>query len=245
MSDKSGLPVTRRDASYEVGYAKPPRQTRFSPGKSGNPKGRPKGAKNKRPALNEERLKDIVLEEAYRDISVRDGNRTVSMPMAKAVIRALAVNAAKGQHRAQRLFAEMLTTTERQNKQLADEWLNTAMDYKIEWDQELLRRERMGITDLPPPLPHPDQVKIDMNTGNAWVEGPMTKEEKAALDEWVVKRDDFMEEVEFLHSELESTVDKKHRAFLQADMAQSQKIVDMIQKMLDLQGYPKRGSMAR
>ncbi|MCC6947027.1 MAG: hypothetical protein IT539_04590 [Bradyrhizobiaceae bacterium] len=31
---------------YEVGYAKPPRATRFKPGQSGNPKGRPKGVRN-------------------------------------------------------------------------------------------------------------------------------------------------------------------------------------------------------
>lgn len=32
--------------TYEVGYAKPPVKTQFKPGKSGNPKGRPKGSKN-------------------------------------------------------------------------------------------------------------------------------------------------------------------------------------------------------
>jgi len=31
---------------YEVGYGKPPRHTRFEPGVSGNPHGRPKDAKN-------------------------------------------------------------------------------------------------------------------------------------------------------------------------------------------------------
>jgi len=32
-------PKTRRD--YEVGYGKPPRDTRFKEGQSGNPRGRP------------------------------------------------------------------------------------------------------------------------------------------------------------------------------------------------------------
>lgn len=33
-------------ASYAVGYARPPTSSQFQPGQSGNPKGRPKGARN-------------------------------------------------------------------------------------------------------------------------------------------------------------------------------------------------------
>ncbi len=35
-------------AKGEVGYGKPPAEHRFQPGKSGNPGGRPKGAKGRR-----------------------------------------------------------------------------------------------------------------------------------------------------------------------------------------------------
>ena len=68
--------------------------------------------------------------------------------MAQAVIRSLAVNAAKGNQRAQRLFTELLTATERDNKRLHDEWLETAIEYKVEWEKELARRQRLGI-DVP------------------------------------------------------------------------------------------------
>jgi hypothetical protein len=169
-------------SKYEVGYGKPPAQTQFKPGQSGNPRGRPQGARNKRPALNEERLKSIILEEAYRAIRINDGDRQIKVPMAQAIVRAVAVNAVKGQQRAQRLFTELLSTTEKENRALSDAWLDVAMTYKIEWDKELERRQRLGITDLPDPLPHPDHIILDMMTGTAYIRGPSTKEEKQLWD---------------------------------------------------------------
>jgi Family of unknown function (DUF5681) len=35
-----------KEPDYDVGYPKPPRHTRFTKGRSGNPRGRPPGAKN-------------------------------------------------------------------------------------------------------------------------------------------------------------------------------------------------------
>ena len=181
-NDNPSKALSVRPASYEVGYAKPPVATRFKPGQSGNPKGRPKGAKNKRPALHEERMKDIILDEAYRTITVRDGDRNVTVPMAQAIIRSLAVNAAKGQHRAQRLFAELLAATERSRTQLHERFLASAIEYKVEWERELARRDALGIRDLPAPLPHPDHVVVDIRSGTVRFAGPATKEEKAEWD---------------------------------------------------------------
>src|SRR3954451_2265125 len=113
----ANLPSTRTD--YDVGYAKPPTATRFQPGRSGNPSGRRKGSSKNGPvlpALNDERLKTIILEEAYRSISINDVNGQMDIPMAQAVVRSLAVNAAKGNQRAQLLFTDLLKSVERDNK---------------------------------------------------------------------------------------------------------------------------------
>ena len=179
-SGKPGALVAR--PGYEVGYGKPPEDTRFRKGQSGNPRGRPKGARNKLPALNEERMKNIILEEAYRTITVRDGTRNITVPIARAVLRSLAVNAVKGQHRSQRLFADLLSGVETSNKALHDGWFSAALDYKIAWDEELQRRARVGITYLPAPLPHPDHIQFDMNRGTVVVRGPKTREEKVVFE---------------------------------------------------------------
>ena len=217
---------------YEVGYGKPPVGSRFKPGQSGNPRGRPKGANTRLPALNEERMKSIILEEAYRGITVRDGDRNVSVPIAQAVLRSLAINAVKGQHRAQRLFAELLAATERQNKALADEWLDVAMTYKIEWERELARRDRFGITDLPPPLPHPDHVKIDMRRGTARVVGPSTKEEKVEYDMWIERRCTFEAELEELRADLAAEKSPRLRKVLETEIGQTERVLEIIDNCL-------------
>ena len=49
--------------SYEVGFSKPPRSTQFKPGQSGNPAGRPHGAKNFATALEDELRAPVTVTE--------------------------------------------------------------------------------------------------------------------------------------------------------------------------------------
>jgi hypothetical protein len=174
-----------RPTSYEVGYGKPPVHSRFKPGRSGNPKGRPKGSQNRVVPTGpvEERLKAIILQEAYREVPINDGKGQVTIPMAQAVVRSLAVSAAKGSQRAQRLFTQLLATTEREHRVAREKLLEAVVTYKVEWGKELDRRRRLGVT-APDPLPHPDHLVIDLAEGTVQIEGPATREEKVLWAIW-------------------------------------------------------------
>jgi len=51
------------DGNYSVGYGKPPEETRFKSGQSGNPKGRSKGSKNFSTHFEEELSQQVTLVE--------------------------------------------------------------------------------------------------------------------------------------------------------------------------------------
>ncbi len=70
---------------YEVGYGKPPKSGRFKPGQSGNPKGRPKGAKNLKTELEEELLEKVPIKEHGKVRKVSKQRALLKAQMAKAM----------------------------------------------------------------------------------------------------------------------------------------------------------------
>jgi hypothetical protein len=95
--------------SANVGYRHPP--AGFSKGQSGNPFGRPKGSKNK-PRAQSERLRSLMLKEAYRPFKVASEGQEVTLPLAQAVFRSMAEAAAKGEAKAQAAFLQLVGATE-------------------------------------------------------------------------------------------------------------------------------------
>ncbi len=77
--------------NYEVGYKKPPKHTRFKPGQSGNPRGRPKGTNN---------LKTDLMEELGEKIVIREGDRSQKVSKQRALLKSVVNRAIKGDARA-------------------------------------------------------------------------------------------------------------------------------------------------
>jgi hypothetical protein len=87
-----------KSATYSVGYGRPPKETQFKPGTSGNAKGRPKGT---RPigAI----LQDII----QQKISVTEGGKTRRITTLEVMFRRLANDAMRSDQKAIKLLLSL------------------------------------------------------------------------------------------------------------------------------------------
>jgi hypothetical protein len=98
------------------------------------------------------------------------------------VLRKVAVAAANGNTRAQQNYLNLLIGAEADRRVATMEMLKTAVDYKERWHHVLAERAREGTTG-PEPVPHPDDVLIDYETGNIRIDGPVMEDQKQARDQ--------------------------------------------------------------
>ena len=90
-------------SDYAVGYGRPPEHTRFKPGRSGNPKGRPKRHRNLRTIVED------ILNERMR---IRVGERTRDVPQVEALVRTILNRALKDDLRAFNALMALIRTTD-------------------------------------------------------------------------------------------------------------------------------------
>ena len=105
------MPREQRE-DYEVGYGKPPRHTRFAQGQSGNPRGRPSGAKNFTTLLSEALNEPVIVTE-------HGGRRKVSKR--QAIVTQLVNRSATADFRAIKILLDIVRDIERQTEPTAPE----------------------------------------------------------------------------------------------------------------------------
>jgi Family of unknown function (DUF5681) len=123
-------PDDERD--YEVGYGKPPRHTRFEPGRSGNPRGRPPGAKNMKTLLSKA-LNELVV------VTEPGGRRKVSKR--EAIVTQLVNRSAKADYKAIQILLGMLRDVEGNSDAHSPDAAFT------EADQQIIQRIRSRLRD--------------------------------------------------------------------------------------------------
>lgn len=88
--------MSKAPKDYNVGYARPPAETRFKAGKSGNPAGRPPGSKN---------MATWVKEELARKVDVVQGGEAKRLPKGRIIVLKQIDKAMNGSERA---FASLM-----------------------------------------------------------------------------------------------------------------------------------------
>jgi len=82
----------KKKRDYKVGYGKPPRHSKWKPGQSGNPKGKPKGRKNMRTILSD------VLESM---VTITENGKSRRVKFLQALAHQMAAKALNGSPRDQ------------------------------------------------------------------------------------------------------------------------------------------------
>ena len=101
----------------------------------------------------------------------------------------------------------------------------------MQWEKELERRAHLGVT-APDPIPHPAPIHVDPRTGAVTFPGPMTKEEKLEWDRWRERKAEFEAERAELQRMLKKAKDDKAREFIRTDIAQTERILQLIGKVV-------------
>jgi hypothetical protein len=112
--------------AYEVGYKKPPRHTRFQPGQSGNPKGRPKRSRNL----------DIMFEEELNaPVKIREDGRPRTVSKKRVFVTQTVHRAIQGDARAAAFVIKMIDKIDcrrayRTETSLSNENLETLLELR-------------------------------------------------------------------------------------------------------------------
>jgi hypothetical protein len=111
-----------KERNYEVGYGRPPRRTRFQRGQSGNPRGRPPGAKNLKTLLSDALNEPVIVTE-------NGGHRKITKR--QAIIKQLVNQSATADWRAMKILLDLLREIEGQTEPASPGTSFSAADEKV------------------------------------------------------------------------------------------------------------------
>jgi hypothetical protein len=109
--------------------------------------------------------------------------------------------------------------------------LDGIIDYKWKAEREIERCKVTG--EEPPDLPmDPDDIQIDMETGEITYTGPTAWDRKAEDRIWRARKASQRQEITFLERELEKTEDPEMRKSIERDIENVREILSLLTEIL-------------
>jgi hypothetical protein len=172
----------------KVGYGRPPKAHRFKKGQSGNPHGSSKKAR-KRQQRQFLPFDDVILDDAGKQIRIRQGNRTSTISMKEALLQKQYSLALGGNRVALKNSLDQIAKAEKNKLERVLELYETFVDYKENYPANAKSHRARGLGLL---LPHPDDIQLDPYTGEVTTTGPQNEKELARLKKILEGREFFM-----------------------------------------------------
>jgi hypothetical protein len=123
--------------TYEIGYRRPPASGRFKKGKSGNPRGRPKGSTN---------FLTILEKELNQSIVVNENGKKKTITRMHAMVKRIVAGALQGDLKALMTLFEILRRTGKFAEASVEALLPD--NYQSVLDSYVTRRQKVDSTKL-------------------------------------------------------------------------------------------------
>ena len=170
-----------KTGNYDVGHGKPPVDSQWKKGQSGNPHGRPSKSDTEPFVGKSHPIRDAIFDELERMVPIKEGGSTSEITTLSAIIRSINVGAIKGNHSQQKLAIRCaIAADESRRTDIAAGILNVE-DYKHKWGP-VFSQARQHASPEPRQVPHPDHININLQTGDFVISGPLTPSDKKAWD---------------------------------------------------------------
>ena len=217
--------MTRKRPSglYDIGYAKPPTQSQFKPGKSGNPHGRPRKLKPKTSgdATDHDHM---LVADAKALVTITVNGKKKVMTTDRAIALQLAAKALKGDLKASGAYLAMVQRAQIRINAEWDAFDATLRDYRSAWFDEKSKRAAMW-PRRPEPALHPDEIVAHRDRGVVIFNGPKTDDE---AHQWRTYR----EAIPTLKSLIDG-IDDHAKAELDADLSETRSRLVAELKLID------------